>query len=330
MIKRFLSLTLCLALCMGLSACGGAGEHDRLLQMLDEHDYTGAVDYINGLAYEYAQENNSGDTETYVYTTALVGEWIPYNTKEGVQIPKVVFNEDGTCMVGENNYLWTVHAEQDANLSVEILDGAEQVYSFSLSKDKNVGTINGSSSSIVKDTWVNFYNPAHYEVVELTVDNWNDYMEEQAYFSYELNDFKEVKGIYANRQWRLKEAYYSRLWINLTDVAVEYTHNSGKQFAQWDLATKTCTLTDRYELSMQDNAPQTYTRTESLGDYGDSSTENPDDSYYGYRYMSSSGWTNDKEEQYFSNYYTNVQLTRVQGSLWLVKEDIKNLVKTEE
>lgn len=330
MFKRFLVLTLCLTLCVGMSACGGSSEHDRLLQMLDEHDYTGAVEYINGLAYEYAQENNSGDTETYVYTTALVGEWIPYNTKEGVQVPKVVFNEDGTCAIDENNYLWTVQSEQTTNLFIEILDGATRVHTFSLSKDKNVGNIIGSSGDIVKETWITFYNPAHFEVVELTVNNWNDYMEDQAYFSYDLNEFKEVKGIWANRQWRLKEAYYSHLWSSLTDVAVEYTLNSGNQFAQWDLATKTCTLSDRYELQMQDGTPRIYTHTEKLDGYGDSSTEDPDDSYYGYRYMSSSGWTNDKEEQYFSNYYTNVQLTRVQGSLWLVKEDIKNLIKTEE
>ena len=46
--------------------------------------------------------------------------------------------------------------------------------------------------------------------------------------------------------------------------------------------------------------------------------------------MYCNGYTNSEGERYFSGYHTNIKLTRVQGSLWLVKEDIKNLQKTDE
>ena len=331
--KKIIALILGAAMLLTLTACGGTsgGDHDRLLEMLDQHDYTGAVNYINNLAYDYAQQNKDPNADEYVYTAALFGEWVAYNAKEGVTVPKVEFKDDGTCTIGENNYLWEVFGESETSLSVNILNGAEQVHSFSLSKDKNVGTIIGSSGNIVKETWINFYNPAHFEVVEITVDNFADYFDIKEYFSYNKNEFDEVKDIYANKQWELKDTYYSRLWTSLTDVAVEYTSNSGDKYAQWDLAAKTCTLLDKYELNMDNGAPRVYTYTEKLNNYSDSSTENSEDYYYGYRFNCIGGRVMDSTgEQYFSSYYTNVKLTRVQGKLYLVKDEIKNLIKPEE
>ena len=334
--KRILALILCGVLCLGLCACGGSGgssrgEHDRLLAMLDEHDYQGAVNYINNLAYDYAQENKGdADTQQYVYTAALTGEWVAYNVEEGVTVPKVEFKEDGTCTIGENEYLWEVMSEGKTNLSINILNGAEQVHSFSLGKNVDNGNITGNSSNIVKDKYINFYNPAHYEVVEITLDNFEDYFAEKAYYSFGANDFGETNSIYANRCWILKEDLYARLWTSQSDVAVEYTYNMGNQYANWDLNAKTCTLTDRYEYTGNKDNPKTYTQTHKLSNYDNSSTEKKDDYYYGYRFMYCNGYTNSEGESYFSGYHTNTKLTRVQGSLWLVKEDIKNLQKTDE
>lgn len=330
--KRILSLILCGVLCLGLCACGASGgsKHEQLLAMLDEHDYTGAVQYINDLAYEYAQDNKDPAADEYVYTPALYGEWVAYNAKDGVTVPKVEFKEDGTCLIGDNEYLWQAGHESDTNLDITILDGAEQVYSFSISKDKTKGHFTGQSGNIVKDAWLNFYNPAHYEVVEITVDNFADYFDTKSYFTYSYNDFSEVTGVSACKQWSLKETYYSRLWTTLSEVAVEYTSYHGKQYARWDLAAKTCAFTDKYEPQLQDGAPRLYTATQKMGSYSDSSTETEDDYDYGYRYESTYGTVNSKGEQYFSNYITEEKLTRVEGKLYLVKEDIKNLIKTEE
>jgi len=330
--KRLIALALTVAMLLTLTACGGnsRGEHDRLLEMLDAHQYKEAVNYINNLAYEYAQENKDPHADEYVYTAALIGEWVAYNAKDGVTVPKVEFKEDGTCTIGEQEYLWQVGYESATNMDVSILDGAEQVCSFAIGKDKTKGTFTGQSGNIVKDTWLNFYNPAHYEVVELTVDNFPDYFDTKSYFTYNYNEFKEVTGVNANKQWSLKDTYYQRLWLNLTEVAVEYTSNSGRQYAQWDLAAKTCTLLDKYEPNMENGAPRIYTSTQKLSSYGDSSTEQDDDQYYGYRYMSASDSVDSKGAQYFSSYKTEEKLTRVQGKLYLVKDDIKKIIKTEE
>lgn len=330
--KRILSFVLCGVLCLSLCACGASdgGEHRRLLSMLDEHDYTGAVNYINNLAYEYAQENKDSVADAYVYTAALYGEWVAYNAKEGTAVPRLVFNEDGTCIVGENTYLWEAGYETTTNLDITILDGAERVHSFSISKNTTTGAITGSSSNIPKDTWLNFYNPAHYEVAEVTVDNFADYFDDVDFFTYNTNSFDEVTDIYANKQWKLKGTYYSRLWTGLTEVAVEYRCQIGSQPARWDLAARTCELTGEWTPNTKDPADSVRTNTEEMGDYFDASTSDPDDSYFGLRYLSTGGWTNADGETYFANYYHDVTLTRVQGSLYLVKEEIKNLVKTEE
>ena len=333
--KRIFAIILSLNLCLALSACGGGasdrGEYDRLLDMLDEHNYTGAVEYINNLAYEYAQENKDDAAEKYIYTAALIGEWKPYQLRGGdTQPPAIRFNADGTCSVGDKSYLWEVTDERKDGLSVQILDGATQVHHFNLSKNTIKGYFTASSSNIVKNTHINFYNPAHFEVVEMSTDTWNTYFEEREYYTFETNDFKEVTGVYVNRHWRLKEAYYSRLWIDNSKVAVEYTLNSGKQPAKWDLANRTCTLAGQFEPILDKGAPVVLTRTETISGFMDASTADPDDSYYGYRYMSTPGMTNDEGEQYFPNYWTNVKLTRVQGNLYLVKEEIQKIQKPEE
>lgn len=333
--KRLLAFILCGVLCLGLCACGSSGgssrgEHDRLLEMLDEHEYQAAVNYINNLAYEYAQENKDPNEDEFVYTAALIGEWIAYDVKEGVTVPKVEFKDDGTCLIGENEYLWEVMDESKTHISINILNGAEQVHSLSLSKNTTNGTINANSSNIVKDKHINFYNPAHYEVVEITVDNWDDYFDNVDYYTFSTNSFGEVTDIYANSQWKLKETYYNRLWVGMTDIAVEYSYMNGKQPATWDLAAKTCQLTGEWTPNTKNPADSLNTRTEKLNQFGDSSTENPDDQYFGYRHFNCGGWAMDNGETYFGNYHKDTKLIRVQGSLWLVKENIKNLQKTEE
>ena len=329
--NRILSLILCGVLCLGLCACGNSnsgsdyrGEHSRLLAMLDEHNYRGAVDYINNLAEEYAQQGNDGATEEYVYTAAMPGEWVAYDAKDGVQVPKVVFNADGTCTIGDDQYRWSVEDEGQTQLNVAVLKGAEKVHTVSFSKSGTDGKITMSSRSVVKDTYLNFYNPAHYDLVEITKDNWADYFDDSA------NEFGEVTTLHANRQWKLSASNYSRLWINQSNVAVEYSYSLGRQYAQWDLSAQTCSLSDVFEPNVMDgDNAQVDTQMEKMSSWSDDSTEAEGDSYYGYRIMCCEGVEDQETGNYFRNYKVNVRLVRAQGTLWLVKESIKNLQKTE-
>ena len=149
--KRILALILCGVLCLSLCACGDSddsyhGKHKRLLAMLDKHDYQGAVNYINNLADDYAQQNKGDVAEGYVYTAALPGEWIAYDAAEDVQVPKVVFNADGTCTIGDDQYRWEVMSEQQSYLYIQVMKGTEQVHEFTLKKHTTNGNITISSS----------------------------------------------------------------------------------------------------------------------------------------------------------------------------------------
>ena len=138
--KKGLALLLCFALCLGLSACGGSesstsGKYGHLISMLEDGNYTGAVNYINQLAYEAAQQDKGENPDaTSKHMPYLLNTWEEYNPPEGEQASvSVTLKEDGTCIIGEKNYLWSINNESDTGAYIQILDGATQAYTMSVS-----------------------------------------------------------------------------------------------------------------------------------------------------------------------------------------------------
>ena len=327
--KRTIALILCVALCLTLAACGGSpaaskGDHDRLLQMLDEGNYTGAVDYINRLAREEAEQNKP-DASEHPLLALLFGTWTEYGySSSETPDSDMVFAEDGTCTVDGKSYLWQVNTDAGYNdfyVYVLVLDGASKVFNFDLRKNKDTGIITasvyryneeGGSSSVG-----NFFNEAHYEKIEMTADNVMDYFEQIDYVNYRTNEFDEVTGITLGSRLALKKDYYARYFSTITDVAVEISFLSGTQYGTFDLAAKTYSLDGEYKLS---NKGERYSRTESFGNYSPVNGDN----YYGLSW-SADGYTStsgsDAGKQYFSSYRTDHRIERAKGVLYLLKTE---------
>ena len=340
--KRFFSLLLCGVLCLSLTACGGSGngnanrgEYDYLLELLDEHKYSEAVDYINRLAYDYAEENK-GEQPDSPHLPALNGEWLPYNVSENMPIPPAFTFGDGKCTVDGKTYLVEIDSEDTNALYLKLLDGATLKYSFSLRKNiDNNGIGHYTASATVYEenngkSLGSFYNPAHYEVVELSAADWDTYFESIDFYTYGKNSFDEVDSVNIHRQFRIKKEYYDRLWVFLTEVAVEYTSYIGKQTCEYDLDKQTCKTVGKLEPNQENGMDRVYTSSHKLGSWGDSSTPETGDEFYGYEYCSNSGITRDDGSQYFSWYTDNVNVTRVQGKLYLLKEEFQKMGITAE
>ncbi len=319
--KRILAVCVCVFLCCSLAACGG-GKYDRLTAMLDEGDYTGAVGYINQLAYEAAeQEKGDKDPTASAHLPYLCGTWeernVPTNETPSASL---VFKEDRTCTVGERSYLWEVSDEGDTHLGVEVLDGATKVYTVTMGKnDKGHYSLsayavkeNGSSESL--GTYINY---DHYEAVTLTKDNWDTYFTLEETPHYSTDSFDEVSELALYKRYVLKDDYYARLMTSVTKVAVELSYVRGNYEAVYDLSAKTYTLKNyKPETDSATGKVERFTSKYSFHE----STRSSGEWYYGYGVGSSSAYTRDDGTQYFSWYSDDFRIERVQGTLYLLKD----------
>ncbi len=328
--KRFLCVALCAALCLSLVACGGTGsngnsKHDRLLQMLEEGNYTGAVDYINQLAREEAEQNKP-DPGSHPLLSKLTGTWEEYSIPNDEQPDApFVFHEDGTCTVGSDSYLWQVDTDYFASeneLRVQVLDGASKVYNFDITKRKDTGLIISSAYHYSNDNYAtgigNFFNEAHYEKIDLSAENLEAYFEYVDYVTYNTNEFDEITSITLGNRLALKKEYHARLFSGVSNVAVEFSYLSGTQYGSFDLETKTYSLNGEFDVH---NKGDRYNRTCSFGNYAPSN----DDPYYGVNLFSSQGYTgtsgSQAGKQYFSGYHKDYRVERIQGAIYLLKTE---------
>lgn len=344
--KRAFSLLLCAALCLCLTACGGNGndggkqdyqahddyDYERIIELLEQHNYTGAVDYINRLAYDYAAENKQNNPSDSPLIAALYGDWEPSYTQEGAEpSPNFSFKEDGTCTFDGQSYLWQVDpnmSPDETHLWIDVADGATVVCNFTVSYNDS-GSLYGYADKTGSDSLGNYFNRAHYDEVKLTPENWSDYFDQEVKHSFGKNSFDEVNSLSVIQRWKLKEEFFTRLFRQPSDVAIEYTYVTGDQSIEYDLSAQTFRLKDGYEVDVdyQTKKPKVKTSNYHLGTYDERYTTDPNDHFFGYEYCSNSGSTNDDGKQYLTFWYSDVKLTRVQGSLFLLKDEFKKPAK---
>ena len=125
--KKCLAFLMALVFCVLLCSCG-AGEHQDLLDLLDEGRYSDAVDYINQLAKDEAQNggnhggnggNHGGSEEKSSAPHPLeklpMGKWeAAYRESEDQVIKNAEFLENGKCILDGKEYLWEANSESNA------------------------------------------------------------------------------------------------------------------------------------------------------------------------------------------------------------------------
>lgn len=250
--KKSFCCVLCVFLCLFLCSC--QSEHSSLLTLLENKEYSEAIDYINRLARADmdAQQN---DKDSHPLIPYLYGTW------EGAvdeDVPIFQFNEDGTCLVDGQAHLWCetiVKNTVDNRVQVDVLRGDKLVYVFQLVKWTD-GICSGSANKMKNDTnyidhFSNLRNRSHYERVEITEENWETYFEivrdmTTEKFSFPATRLEEASsyiGITEKIYLSLKNEHFGRLDTTFSQITAECEFRFGSQPILYDWNTDTYTLT---------------------------------------------------------------------------------------
>lgn len=237
--KRAIALLLVCTLCLGMTACS-FGKYSELTKLLDNGDYDTAIAYIEGLKaadsgellLDTGEADSSGDG---VPDTALlqsfIGDWEnAYEDSEGPK--KLSIKEDGTCTLDGISTTWSLDE------SMYTISDSDDVY-LKIAKDESSGyrlkmktngkgetalsggTYETNSSGMMTYTvaGITYINPANYEIVEVTTENWQEYFELTEETAHETNAFGEIDSFHTTYRFSLKQKYY--------DMLGEYIKGSG-------------------------------------------------------------------------------------------------------
>ncbi len=298
-------------LCVLLSTCGNkGGKYDQLIALLEKGEYQSAHYYIDSLQRKEQEENKKDDKKESQIAT-LYGEWT-LNSNYGNEdaFETVSFDKDGTCKIGKDSFKWRMTDEQDTYINVDVTEGEARKYrvgmslgnkEISLSLSKYEGE-DGMTKSIGE-----YKNLDFYDAVEITAENWDKYFELVDEGKFSENEFGEVTSFQYYQYLSLKEEYVDKFSSSLSKLVMELDFTYGKKGCQVDLENKKYTLTDSYEVD-------TYERDSSIYSFNYSNYE--DKAYYRTTLMSP--YFN-KETSYLSDFKTNMEIIRVQGTIYLLK-----------
>lgn len=311
--KKLFTLLLCL--CM-LTGCGG-NKYKELTELLDEKKFSEAVNYINQLAYEEAKNNGTIKSQSD-HIEYLYGSWEYAGTRTDIETYDIEFKDNGTCIINGKEYLWNIKNESDTYIEMEILEGASKAYSFQLSYDKDSQFYNGYFSYFDKDQEHysgigNYRNNAHYEIIQLTTDNWQDYFEIDERVTYNKDAFGDTTSCTYQVIYKLKDEYMKRLnySYNTSPIAYEFSYENGEINVSYNLEDETFELGE-FKIS-QSYPTNTTTGQMSINSY------NSSENYYGFTLINTSPSTLTDGSQVIYNYRNNPEMTRIQGNLMLWK-----------
>ncbi|MBP1576730.1 MAG: hypothetical protein J6A68_04270 [Oscillospiraceae bacterium] len=269
--KRCLAFLMALVFCVLLCSCS-AGEHQELLDLLDEGRYSEAVDYINQLAKEEAQNggsggnnggnggNNGGSEEKSNAPHPLeklpIGKWeAAYRESEDQVIRNAEFLENGKCILDGKEYLWEANSESNAynesQFSVHILDGATKVYRAIFYKNKTGGndlfyafshiySLNEEGNT--DKSMGTFIKPGDFEKIAITLENLFTYFEiTEEFIKFNENKFGEATGVSVSQYLKLKQEYYDKLFTvdSRSEISVEFRYDSVYYKGNIDLENRT-------------------------------------------------------------------------------------------
>ncbi len=295
--KKIFALILAVVMCCSLAACGGDDTQN------------------NGENVQQEQTDNKNDKEINIKKVNVVGAWMNVaSTSHGM---KMVLSEDGkgyVTLVEENEDL-TWERIDDDTLSVTA-NGKELLF--------EIGASDGIVELIWKGTFSRYtmVSEADYnnmiEAVEITAENWQEYFEVKPYAEPRKDDFGDVTDVTIGAALVLKDKYADS--FKAADGAVE-AKMSGQYHCPitYNVATGELELGAAYtadELAQKNLYPSTeeYISTEKLSYYNENGIE-----FNGYGCYHDSFAVNGDIVTADNAYYETIEITRIQGTLYLDK-----------
>ena len=275
--KRILSISLCLLMCLSLCACG-ENKYEKyadLFDLLEQGDYEAAKDKIDQM--ENSENNNSGglgnlgggsgilgggnddgnagsnDDPLAKAKAAILGEWI------GKGEQRLHFRDDGTCSVNEQSMKYTV--EQDtmyygggriylgesketavASLTLRLV--VNNMYIVGATGDQNGEYRLVSEQKGTLLTADTYFDTDTLQRVELSSENWEQYFELKETASVVKNDFGEIERFSVSYHFQVKEEYRNKINTTLSFGSVGTMQANG---------IFSCTITDMEKATYQIN-----------------------------------------------------------------------------
>lgn len=259
--KKGIPLLFAVILCLGLVSCGNSkyAKYEEVINALEEERYEDAVSeiyrlYLKNNGKENSDKADKGEAlttpEVEMWQERAVGEYKAYSYDENKPLQNILLNADGTCTVEGKNYTWDFEKYNGAYrceadyAHISIMEGDKKIYNFSVylreedyvSGDLGVCQEDGSTA-YVRGV---YYNLNDLMVVELTLDNWQEYFEVVETVDVYKNSFDEITEMSIRKYYLLKEEYgYVNTYF--TKVAIEHTSQQVRQMITVDPENQTYT-----------------------------------------------------------------------------------------
>ena len=257
--KKWIALLLVAALCLSLCACGNENAQDAK----DDNAGTPALEAVpaeTAAAPALAETAAPAEAEPLPanlskYLPVLCGDWeIMYRDDVGL-IEEIAFSEDGTLQVGSQNFTWEYASDFGHEFSFNILNGSEEIGGFRLHKDQDA-CLELWLDHVESEGPIFFYQPSCYEIVTITLDNWQEYFEIRQFDRFYEDAFGDAKNCEIYWMLCLKDEYHQRISdYVMNDVfdsnviesgAVEVAFDIGTKSVSVDLANRSYTLGDDF------------------------------------------------------------------------------------
>lgn len=329
--KRIAAFLIVAALSLSLCACqsGLDPKYQAVIDQLEDGNYQNAIDLIENMATldkGENNENNAGDAvvedsnkqpeltqEQIAWKAKVVGNWFADDRATESGHTGFTVNEDGTCTVDGQSYTWTIGNASESNAWVEVKNGQTKVYGlqFSLSTDKSykratmfeyTGEHNSTSTDGV------YYCTEEYNVVEVTTENWQEYFEIVELCFGVKNAFNEVSDFAGTTYFRLKESC-GKVNSAISHGGTEYAFISACQDVTVNLTDMTYVVAGEIRNTAN---------TSSVAEWY-SYTDGNNNSFYGLTIGSFRAYDVNKNLTDTVWRPTDIQIPRVEGTLYLVK-----------
>ncbi len=298
--NKLIKLSLAFLLAFTLAGCS-SNKHKDLLEMLDNGEYTKAVEYINNLAYEAKKD----ELNKIDFADMLEGSW-EVTSNDRANLPVVTF--DGNKInIGDKTYLWEESYREENYITLKVLDGATEIGSFTLRLDEQSSSLNVDIDG--QYTSYSYVNMSKYEEITITKDNFSTYFEEVTYDTWGKDSFDDTTSLSIHKQLRLKDEYYHNDIGRLSSLAIEVEYNYVRKNVDVDYTAETYTIKDTVANSEDSSSKK--------GSFGIDS-HSFDKSVYKYD-LNTTSISKDSSSQVLWNYMTEWSISRIEGTICIPK-----------
>ena len=333
--KRIAAFLVVAALCLSLCACqsGVDPKYQAVIDQLENGNYQNAIDLIENMATldkgENDENNNGGNAgdagvedsnkqpeltqEQIAWKEKVVGNWFADDRATEAGHTGFAVKEDGTCTVDGQSYTWTIGNASETNAWVEVKNGQTNVYGLQFSKHIEYGykratlfEYTGEHNSTSTDGV--YYCTEEYNVVEITTGNWQEYFEIVEVCNGVKNAFGEINDFSCATYFRLKESC-GKVNSAISYGGTEYQFISACQDVTVNLTDMTYVVAGEIRNTSEHSSVTEW----------HSSTDGNNTPYYGVTIGSFRAYDVNKDLTDTVWRPTNIQIPRVEGTLYLIK-----------